>query len=59
MKFKFIGKYTGASETVTVSGVTFTGHESENVTDEAAIAKLSGNPDFAKVTGPAKKADAE
>jgi hypothetical protein len=50
MLFKFTGKYTGGRESITVFGVTFQGREPADVTDEDGIRRLSGHPEFERVT---------
>jgi len=55
MKFKFIGKYTGWNTSITYGRFTFEGHDPTDVTDPDLIERLSKNPEFAKVPGPAKK----
>ncbi len=49
MLFKFIGRYTHGRTSITVFDVTFEGHEPAEVTDAAAIARLSQNIEFESV----------
>lgn len=49
MRFRFVGQYTNGHSSISASGVTFDGHEPEEVTDAEAIRRLSGNPEFEKV----------
>lgn len=64
MLFKFIGKYTGASESINAGGapekggVTFVGREPAEVTDKALAERLSKNPEFEAVDGRTKAAKA-
>ncbi len=47
-KFKFVGDYTGDTETIDSFGYKFAGDKATDVpeADEKALAKLRGNPDF-------------
>lgn len=48
MKFRFIGTYSGA-ETIDAGGVTFTGREPAEVTNEATIRRLRNHVEFEAV----------
>lgn len=56
MRFRFIGQYTNGHTAINACGVTFEGHDPENVEDPEAIRRLSSNPEFETVKGrPAKQ----
>lgn len=46
MLFKFIGQYTNGHTSIDACGVLFEGNDPSEVTDPAAIARLSRNPEF-------------
>lgn len=49
MRFRFIGGYTNGHTSINACGVVFEGHEPADVTDPAAIARLSRNVEFEAV----------
>jgi hypothetical protein len=49
MLFKFTGEYTNGHETIDACGVLFHGNEPSEVSDPAAIKRLSGHPEFEAV----------
>ena len=49
MRFRFTGQYTNGHTSINACGVVFEGREPADVTDPAAIARLSGHPEFEHV----------
>lgn len=48
-RFRFIGQYTGASESISCHGATFEGREPSEVESEEGVRRLRGNSDFEEV----------
>lgn len=46
MKFKFIGRYTGGRDTITMGETTFEGHDPADVDDPEMVTRLLKNPEF-------------
>lgn len=49
MRFRFTGQYTNGHTSINACGVVFEGHEPADVTEESAIARLIGHPEFEPV----------
>ncbi len=49
MQYRFIGRYTGGNDTVTLMGVTFHGREPSDVTDPVALRKFAGHRELEPV----------
>lgn len=68
MKFRFVGKYTGDRNSITMNGpevngvrpsATFTENEPTEVDDDDLCRRLSNNPDFKEVHGRKGKHETE
>ncbi len=49
MRFRFTGQYTNGHTSINACGVVFEGREPADVTEESAIARMIGHPEFEAV----------